>query len=186
LPLSPDLPLFIRPEGDQAKDFRGEWYQFVRRGKNSQFFVNPLPEYPRDVVLTKTRINHLFDGSLKYAVGDIEIGPQAIYSSDTRFEHLASAQDLISPDSFLTPLLYPYNSLASAEDNPRLAVIGDMPLLVQKELQARALSIDQCKHIFNETIEQWSGENNLLYSPQLKYKEVFLLPRINYMTELLR
>jgi hypothetical protein len=184
--LPPDIPLFIRPEGDQQHDYQGEWYQFVRRGKDSEFFVNPRPAYARDTIFTKSRLAQLFDSSLKGAVGDIEIGPSVIYSTETRYEYLPASRDTIAPDAFLTSFLYPYNSLMDTAENPRVLAIGDMPVLIQKELQARALSVDQCKQIFNETIEQWKGDGVLRFNPQLKYKEVFLLPRINYMVELLR
>mmetsp|Transcript_5614 Transcript_5614/g.9671 ORF Transcript_5614/g.9671 Transcript_5614/m.9671 type:complete len:124 (+) Transcript_5614:1150-1521(+) len=61
-----------------------------------------------------------------------------------------------------------------------------MPTLLQRELYARALTLEQCRKLFNETIELWNTEQTLYYDPQLKYKEVFLLPRIRYMTEVLR
>ena len=61
-----------------------------------------------------------------------------------------------------------------------------MPILIQKELQARSLSVDQCKAVFKEAISQWHDADNISYDPQLKYKEIFVIPRINYMTEVLR
>lgn len=39
--------------------------------------------------------------------------------------------------------------------------------------------------MFEEACEQWENEN-LGYNPQLKYKEIFVDPRVNYMTEILR
>lgn len=143
--LSPDLPMFIRPDGDQQNDYRGEWYHFVRRGKGSKFFVNPRPEYPRDTILTKARLTQLFETSLRHAPADIEIGPSVIYSPDPRFELLPASQGVLSPDALLSSLLYAHNCLQPTTENPRVVAIGDMPILVQKDLQARALSTDQCK-----------------------------------------
>jgi hypothetical protein len=40
--------------------------------------------------------------------------------------------------------------------------------------------------LFDETISQWSNDGNFFYDPQLKYKEIFVLPRVNYMVEVLR
>lgn len=51
-------------------------------------------------------------------------------------------------DTLLTSLLYPYNRIDQDDHNPMVTVIGDMPMLVQRELQARALSIDECQLIF--------------------------------------
>jgi pheromone shutdown protein TraB len=61
-----------------------------------------------------------------------------------------------------------------------------MPLLVQRELQSRALSIDKTKQIFSECIRQWHTEQNLFFSPEVKYPQVFINPRVKYMTEVLR
>mmetsp|Transcript_40752 Transcript_40752/g.62193 ORF Transcript_40752/g.62193 Transcript_40752/m.62193 type:complete len:94 (-) Transcript_40752:337-618(-) len=61
-----------------------------------------------------------------------------------------------------------------------------MPLLIQREIAARALKIDETRHIFNETLGNWLDSSNLFFDPTVKYKEVFTLPRINYTTEVMR
>lgn len=40
--------------------------------------------------------------------------------------------------------------------------------------------------MFKEAIYQWHNADNISYDPQLKYKEIFVIPRVNYMTEVLR
>ena len=61
LQLAPDLPMFIKPQGESEKDFRGEWFNFVRKHKNSNFIVNPLPKYINDITLTKDKVGSLFN-----------------------------------------------------------------------------------------------------------------------------
>ena len=51
--IPPDHPMFIRSTEESAKDYLGEWYQFLRKGKDSQFYVNPYPKFASDTVLTK-------------------------------------------------------------------------------------------------------------------------------------
>ena len=143
---APDDPLFIKPEGDSAKDFRLEWRELVRRGKHSRFFVNPHPKYTSEVILTNEKVRQLMNHCLKPAIDEYEITPKVLYSpSDLKHSALT---DRPIPDAFLTPLLYSYNTLSSTATNPRVIAIGDMPTLVQKEIQARALNIDQCQQIF--------------------------------------
>jgi len=33
--LSPDHPMFIRPQGESNQDFKAEWHNFLKRGKDS-------------------------------------------------------------------------------------------------------------------------------------------------------
>jgi len=72
--------MFIRPEGESAKDYKGEWYQFTRRGKDSQFLVNPYPKYTNDVILTKKRVKSLIENNLKPSEDNFSLGAKAIYS----------------------------------------------------------------------------------------------------------
>jgi hypothetical protein len=59
-----------------------------------------------------------------------EITPKVIYSpAEVKYGYNKSLCD-----SFMTPLLYNYNSIDGQEDNPKVIAIGDMPMLVQKEL----------------------------------------------------
>ena len=53
LQMSPDEPFFVRPEGLQEHDYRLEWDKFIRKGKYSDFYVNPKPKYTSDIVLSK-------------------------------------------------------------------------------------------------------------------------------------
>lgn len=139
---APDDPLFIRPEGDSEKDYRAEWRELVRHGKDSRFYVNPYPKFTSDILLTKERVKRLVNDSIKPAFDAFEVAPKVLYSpSDLKHN---SITDKPIADAFLTPLLYSYNTLQGTESNPRVVAIGDMPLLIQKEIQARALNIEQC------------------------------------------
>ena len=43
LQIPPDLPMFIKPSAESEKDFIGEWYQFIRKAKNSDFLLIRFP-----------------------------------------------------------------------------------------------------------------------------------------------
>lgn len=130
LQLPPDLPMFIRPTGESDKDYRGEWFQFLRRGKDSYFYVNPYPKFTSDIVLTKKRVQSLIRNSILPANDQFELGPKAIYSEA---EPRCGTTKLV-PDTLLTPLLYSFNTRTGGETNPQVMAVGDMPLLIQKDL----------------------------------------------------
>ena len=140
LQFHPDDPLFIRPQTDCEDNYFREWNQFIRYGKDSRFYVSPSPKYTSDLILSNDRVKKLVNNSIKTAVDNFEMTPKVLYSpSDMKH---ASLFERPTSDAFLTPLLYSYNSLASTESNPRVIAVGDMPMLIQKELYARALTID--------------------------------------------
>jgi len=68
-----------------------------------------------------------------------DIGAKVIYSSNEL--KFSDARTLMS-DTFLTSFLYPYNSVTPDSRNSKVVAIGDMPILVKREIQARALGID--------------------------------------------
>ena len=106
------------------------------------------------------------------------------YSRETREDQLSSRHDQLAPDALMTPILWHYNSIAS-EANPRVLVVGDMPLLIQKEMAARAMPLTAVQSLFQKSLRQWS-KGNLGFSPELVHKEVFVIPRVRYMTEVIR
>ena len=177
--MPPDLPMFIKP---QNQDFRSEWYQFVRYARDANFFVNPLPQYASDIQMSKVRVEQLINQTFRSSPELFDISAKVIYSmGELRYD-----ENKVIPDAFLTPMLYTYNSLNDTENNPRSIVIGDMPKLVQLEKWARALNIGQCKGMLNECVEQWKQKGNFKFDPKFRYKSVFIQPRIDYMTEVLR
>ena len=84
----PDLPHFIVPKDEQEKDFRGEWYQFLTQGKNSDFFVNPSPKYLNDITLSQKRVESILNSSLRYSSADMQIGSHVIFTAETREDQL--------------------------------------------------------------------------------------------------
>ena len=146
--LPPDLPIFIKPQGEQVKDFRAEWYQFVRKGKDSRFYVNPYPKFTSDITLTGKRVKKLINNSIKTAEDMFEITPKVIFSPG----EIKYGMNGNLADSLMTPLLYNYNSLDGSEENPKVIAIGDMPMLIQKEVQARALFLDHFYSFFKYCI----------------------------------
>lgn len=47
------------------------------------------------------------------------------------------------------------------------------------------MKIDSAKQMFDQACHQWENQN-LGYNPQLKHKDIFVDPRVDYMTEVLR
>lgn len=60
---------------------------------------------------------------------------------------MASRHDQLAPDALMTPILWHYNTMVS-ESDPRILVVGDMPLLIQKEMAARALPLTAVQSMF--------------------------------------
>lgn len=72
----------------------------------------------------------LINNSMKPAEDIFEMTPKVIFSP----AEIKYGLNTNLADSFLTPMLYNYNSLDGKEDNPRVITIGDMPMLIQKEI----------------------------------------------------
>jgi hypothetical protein len=70
------------------------------------------------------------NNSIKPAEDQFDITPKVIYSPG----ELKYGLESTLADSFMTPFLYNYNSLHGQEKNPKVIAIGDMPLLIQKEI----------------------------------------------------
>ena len=69
--IPPDLPYFVVPKDECERDFKGEWFQFMKKGKNSDFFVNPSPKYLNDITLSQKRVETIINTSLKYSSANI-------------------------------------------------------------------------------------------------------------------
>ena len=87
----------------------------------------------------------------------------------------------LSADAFFTPLLYAYNTM---DENVQI-VMGDKPYIRQRDYAGKAMKMKQASDMFDATIEQWK-EGNLAFNPELMYKEIFIDPKVDYMTETLR
>jgi len=89
----------------------------------------------------------------------------------------------LAPDAILTPFLYGYNN--SLGRNVK-TVVGDMPMLIFRERVANSLKLDKAKQIFAECISEWGDKSNFQYNPMVKHADVFMKPRVAYITEVLR
>lgn len=112
------------------------------------------------------------------ATDEFEVGSKCLYS---KLKGLVQAD--IKPDALLTPLLYSYNNVLNKNIQ---TVIGDMPLLVQRERYANALKLPQLKDILNETVSEWGDKANFSFNPMVKHSDVFMKPRVAYICEVLR
>jgi hypothetical protein len=83
----------------------------VRKGKDSRFYVNPYPKYTSDIMLTGSRVKKLMNNSIKTAEDIFEITPKCIFSPG----EIKYGMNANLADSFMTPLLYNYNSLDGNE-----------------------------------------------------------------------
>jgi hypothetical protein len=70
--------MFIKGKGD---DFMSSWYHFVKKGKDSKFYVNPKPKFTSDIVLNQSKMKTLFDEVIVPAKEHFELGPNVMYSS---------------------------------------------------------------------------------------------------------
>jgi len=81
--LPPDLPLFIKNVKSKTEtiiQYRDIWYQFIKRGKDAAFLINPKPKYTSDVILQKERIKRLFEENIIPAEVEFEVGSTAVFS----------------------------------------------------------------------------------------------------------
>ena len=81
-------------------------------------------------MLTSQRVKKLINNSIKTAEDIFEMTPKVIFSPG----EIKYGMNTNLADSFMTPMLYNYNSLEGKESNPRVIAIGDMPMLIQKEI----------------------------------------------------
>ncbi|CDW77279.1 UNKNOWN [Stylonychia lemnae] len=174
LQLPPDLPIFIRSPNE--KDYKKQWMSFLKNGRDCQFLVNPKPEYTSDIILNQRKIKFLFQECIKTAVDEYEVGANAIYTTGKTF-----LDKELTADAFFTPLLYAYNNL---EENVQV-VLGDKPMIKQRDYAGRAMKISQATQLFELTLDQWE-DGNLGFNPHLQAPHIFVKPRVEYMTETLR
>ena len=59
-------------------------------------------------------------------------------------------------------------------------------MLVARERYANSLTLGRAKEIFNECISEWGEKQNFIYNPMVKHADVFMKPRVAYITEVLR
>ena len=64
--------------------------------------------------------------------------------------------------------------------------IGDMPMILQRELFANSVRVSQMRKIFDEVVYEWGDNANFAFNPMVKYSEIFIRPRVLYMIEVLR
>ena len=120
----------------------------------------------------------LVNRSIEPSVREFEVGSKVLYS-----RHKALSKTQLTPDALMTPFLYGYN--CALQRNVK-TVIGDMPMLLLRERVANSLTIGKAQHIFSECIDEWGEKSNFGFNPMVKYADIFMEPRANYMAEVLR
>lgn len=72
--------MFIRPDGTNERNYKSEWYNFLAKGKDSSFYINPMPKFASDIVLTNKRLKSLINTSLKHMEDEFEFSSKIAYS----------------------------------------------------------------------------------------------------------
>ena len=78
--LPPDHPMFILPDGSNERNYKAEWYSFLKKGKNSEFFVNPYPKFTGETVLTQQRMKRFMVNCIEPEGEEFQVTPKVIYS----------------------------------------------------------------------------------------------------------
>ena len=120
----------------------------------------------------------VMERSIEPAIREFEVGSKVLYS---RYKALQSTK--LAPDALMTPFIYGYNN--SLNRNVK-TVIGDMPMLLQRERFANSLTLEQAQEIFDDCLNEWSEKSNFGFNPMVKHSDIFMQPRVAYITEVLR
>jgi hypothetical protein len=73
--LPPDIPLFIKAEGN----FKNDWRSFVAANENFHFLINPLPNSVNDILITPRKMELMFDENFALSK-EISVSPKMIFS----------------------------------------------------------------------------------------------------------
>ena len=106
----------------------------MKKGQDSAFLINPRPKFTSDIILNQDRLKRLFEDNIIPSTSDFELGPQTLYTQSKNMLDLH-----LKPDSLFTSMLQVYNQNANAQ-----IVIGDMPMLAQREMMCRRLKVKDC------------------------------------------
>jgi hypothetical protein len=76
------MPLFIRAK---SKDYNAAWMNFIVKGKDASFIINPKPKYTSDVIMNKSKLNILFNENIVPASDDFDLSTNCLYSPGSKF-----------------------------------------------------------------------------------------------------
>ena len=67
----------------------------------------------------------------------------------------------LKADAFFTSMLYAYNKMGGSKGNSGVqVVVGDMPMIIQREMAARKLKVTQAQDLFKKTLQIWESQSN--------------------------
>jgi len=168
--LAPDEPFFIKTEDEYTL----AWERFLRGKFEYKFVINPNPQNLTDLVLDSTRLKFLMDGSFLKSTSEFEMGSTFFYS-----KRVSTQKKEV--DCFLTPLLYSYNNAGKMIP----VIINDFPIILYREHIARNITLDELVPLFESYVEEME-KGNTNYDPTLIKPEVFIKPKIDYLTEVIK
>lgn len=170
--MAPDLPYFIRTK----IKFSDAWNRFVKGKFDYKFYVNPQPTSVYDILLNNESLNSLVSGGILNSQDKFELGSLFVYTPN----HISKQFEV---DTFLTPFIYLYN-------NPHLncnLVVNDYPYLKYRENVNKMIKIAELKEIyatFRQVLEEQGTKT--LFDPLLLKPELFIHPKVAYITESIR
>ena len=168
--IAPDEPFFIKTEDE----FKNAWERFLRGKFDYKFVINPNPETLADLILDTNRLKFLMDGSFLKSHDEFEMGSNFFYS-------LRSVTQKKEVDCFLTPLLYAYNN----SDKSIPVILNDFPKVLYREHIVRSITLDELMPLFESFVDEMQ-KGNTNYDPCITKPEVFIRPKIDYITEIIR
>lgn len=156
------MPLFIKNGGKAGSDYKDQWYQFLKRNRDSAFLISPRPKFTTDVILHGDKLKKLFEENIIPATTEFELGSNALYTLGSKaIYNLSSIMCIesvleidLKADAFYTALLYAYNQNPNKE-TPLSVIIGDIPTIIQREQAGRHLKVTQMQEMFKRTLNLW-------------------------------
>jgi hypothetical protein len=179
-PLACDHPWFILAE---KTDLVTAWSTFMKTSRG-QFLIRPRPEVFQDVLLTREKAADFHSSTFLNSLDHFEASPHVAYSQHIQLRERSGTggkSPLMQVDALLTPLLWLHNNRETAN----VAVISGMPELVLRDQVVRSMTVHDMREHFEKFLQvHWEDYGE--FSLQQHLGELFLRPKAQYTTELLR
>ena len=147
------------------------------RGRlSSKFLLNTNPMYLSDIIFDQTKIKFLVEGSFMNTPEMFDVTSTFVYSQDGKLTQRPNHKI----DTFLTPFLYAYN-------NPNKGYslnVNDVPELLFRDYVVRNASKIELLDLVTSHFD--SKDDGRTFDVSLSRPELFLKPRVSYITEVLR
>ena len=150
------------------------WLKFLKGKFDYKFLVNPKPRYLSDIILDQDKTKMFIEGPIMKSEDLFEIAPTFLYSKKANVINL-------QVDCLLNPILYSYNN----PEKKINTVVNDIPILIHRDYVARQASLKDLRDLFDNYVESLEDDSDN-FDPALLRPELFIEPKIDYITEVLR